>query len=216
MNDPVIRVMLVDDHEVVVEGIEALLSGFDDIEVVATTTKGEAAVSLYGSALPDVVLTDLAMPDIDGVELTRRLCAADSASRILVLTAFADRRLIQQAIHAGALGYLPKSVSSSELVDGVRRAARGEVVMRGDALASMTASTSQRIGDDLTAREHEVLRNLADGLSNKQIANVLGLTPGTVRIHVSNVLRKLEVSNRTAAARIAHEQGLVTEPALRQ
>ena len=204
-----IRVMLVDDHVVVMEGLKTLLDSFSDIEGVATTTKSVTADGIYASAAPDVVLVDLAMPVLDGVELTERLREVDPSARIVILSASVGTDQVQRAVRAGALGYLVKSVGSAELVDAIHRASRGQPAISAEALDSMSAAPPAPAGHDLTPREVDVLAGVTQGLSNKQIARSLGVKPGTVRIHVSNSLEKLDVSTRTAAARVAHEQRLV-------
>ena len=149
------------------------------------------------------------MPDVDGVEATRRVIAAHPTTRVLALTAFIDHRLVNAAITAGAAGYLLKSVSGDELAAAIRTVASGASILSPDAL-SFVMSDGSEVGSDLTPRERDVLDWVAEGLSNKQIAATLGLSPGTVRIHVSNILAKLHVENRTAAATVARDAGLLT------
>ena len=209
MTSPPIRLVLIDDHAVVTEGVSMLLARFSDLEIVGTASGGADAVGLVDATQPDVVLMDLSMPDVDGVEATRRVIAAHPNSRVLALTAFIDHRLVNAAMAAGAAGYLLKSVSGDELAAAIRTVASGASILSPDAL-SFVVSPPNKVGDDLTPRERDVLDQVALGLSNKQIARALGLSPGTVRIHVSNILAKLHVENRTAAATVARNAGLVT------
>lgn len=206
---PSIRVALVDDHPVVTEGLSLLLEGFPDIEIVATATGGKEAIDRVNRVQPDVVLMDLSMPVIDGVEATRQIVAAHPEVRILALTAFIEHRLVRDVMAAGAAGYLLKSVGGDELAAAIRTVASGASILSDDAL-TMFITEPQRIGDDLTPRELDVLHGVVRGLANKQIATELGLSAGTVRIHVSNILAKLHVENRTAAATVALDAGLVT------
>jgi len=204
-----IRLILVDDHAVVTEGISILLARFSDLEIVGTASRGADALGLVDATHPDVVLMDLSMPDVDGVEATRRVIAAHPHARILALTAFIDHRLVNEAMAAGAAGYLLKSVSGDELAAAIRTVASGASILSPDAL-SFVVSEGREVGHDLTPRERDVLDWVARGLANKQIAAKLGLSAGTVRIHVSNILAKLDVENRTSAANVARDAGLVT------
>ena len=204
-----IRLALVDDHAVVTEGVSMLLARFSDLEIVGTASGGADAVGLVDATHPDVVLMDLSMPDVDGVEATRRVIAAHPGVRILALTAFVDHRLVNAAMAAGAAGYLLKSVSGDDLAAAIRTVASGASILSPDAFSVVMGSRNE-VGDDLTPRERDVLDQVARGLSNKQIATALGLSPGTVRIHVSNILAKLDVDNRTAAATVARDAGLVS------
>lgn len=208
MTSPPIRLVLVDDHAVVTEGVAMMLARFPDLEIVGTASRGADALGLVDATLPDVVLMDLAMPDVDGVEATRRVITAHPSARVLALTAFMDHRLVNAAIAAGVAGYLLKSVSGDELAAAIRTVASGASILSPDAL-SFVMNDGSTVGDDLTPRERDVLDRVAEGLSNKQIAATLGLSPGTVRIHVSNILAKLHVENRTAAAMVARSAGLL-------
>jgi NarL family two-component system response regulator LiaR len=203
-----IRLVLVDDHAVVTEGLSVLLARFADLDIVGTASGGAEAPDLVETTQPDVILMDLSMPGVDGVEATRRIIAAHPNARILALTAFIDHRLVNEAMAAGAAGYLLKSVSGDELAAAIRTVASGASILSPDALSFVMAERD-RVGDDLTPRERDVLDWVARGLANKQIASELGLSPGTVRIHVSKILAKLQVDNRTAAARVARDAGLV-------
>lgn len=207
-----IRVLLVDDHAVVTDGLTVLLTGLEGLEVVGAAAGGETAVELYRELRPDVVLMDLSMPDVDGVEATRRIIVLHPEARILALTAFVDDNLVRNALAAGAHGYLLKNASGAELHDAIRTIAEGRSILSDEALRHLAVQRDRRrVGDDLTPRERTVLTHLVCGLSNKQIATELGLQPGTVRIHVSNILAKLGADNRTAAAHIARSNGLTGE-----
>jgi DNA-binding NarL/FixJ family response regulator len=203
-----IRLVLADDHAVVLEGLSMVLSRFDDFEIVATALGGREAVMCVSEVRPDVVLMDLSMPDVDGVEAIRQIHAEQPSARVLALTAFLEHQLVTAAIEAGALGYLLKSASGDEIAAAVRIVAAGGSTLTPAALP-LLAGDGDTVGQDLTPRERDVLGHLAAGLSNKHIATELGLRPGTVRIHVSNILAKLYVENRTAAAVLARERGLV-------
>lgn len=208
----VIRLVLADDHAVMLEGLSMVLTRFEDFEIAGTAMGGEEAVRRVAEVEPDVVLMDLSMPDVDGVEAIRRIRAAQPGVRVLALTAFLEHRLVTGAIEAGALGYMLKSASGDELAAAIRTVASGGSTLAPEALP-LLATPADSLGHDLTPREADVLQHLSAGLSNKQIAAELGLRPGTVRIHVSNILLKLQVENRTAAAMAARDLGLVaTEP----
>jgi DNA-binding NarL/FixJ family response regulator len=204
----IIRLLLVDDHAVVLEGLSMVLARFDDFELVGTASGGAQAVDLFAELLPDVVLMDLSMPDVDGVEAIRRIRADHPDARVLALTAFLEARLVADAVNAGAKGYQLKKASGDELATAIRSVAAGGSILTAEALP-MLATHTDTVGLDLTPRELDVLEQLASGLANKQIATELGLSLGTVRIYVSNILTKLQVDNRTAAAVLAHNDGLV-------
>lgn len=207
---PAIRLLLVDDHAVVTEGLSMLLARFADIEIVGIADGGLAAIDRVDSLRPDIVLMDLSMPGLDGVEATRRIRAAHPDVKVLALTAFMEHRLVTGAIEAGASGYLLKSVSSDELATAIHTVASGGSILDAKALELLvTPSNPDGVGDDLTPRELDILALLVHGMSNKQIAQQLELSPGTVRIHVSNILTKLHVENRTAAAYVARNRHLV-------
>ena len=205
-----IRVLLVDDHAVVTEGLTMLLAGFDDLDVAGTASGGHEAVERYRELRPDVVLMDLSMPDVDGVEATLQIVRLDPEARVLALTAFVEGTLVTDALSAGASGYLLKNASGDDLHDAIRTVADGRSILSDEALRVLMAPTGgDAPGHDLTPRELDVLAHVALGVSNKQIAGELGLQQGTVRIHVSNILAKLRADNRTAAAHIARTHRLV-------
>ena len=204
-----IRVLIAEDHSVVRAGLEQLLTGVDDIEVVATASNGAEAVEGVARLRPDVVLMDLVMPELDGTEATRRISAADGEVKVVVLTSFSDRNAIVDALDAGAIGYLLKDAEPEELVRGIRAAARGESPLDPKAARELLSARVERPPAELTAREREVLALLASGLANKQIAQRLGISEKTVKAHLTSVFARLEVTDRTQAALWAQRHGLV-------
>jgi DNA-binding NarL/FixJ family response regulator len=206
----VIRLLVVDDHAVVRAGLERLLANFDDVELVGTAADGEEAVSLSAELIPDVVLMDLAMPVLDGIEATRRIVAARPETQVVVLTSFSDRVGILGALDAGAVGYLLKDAEPAELMSGIRAAARGEAPLAPKAAKAVLAARSeQRPAAQLTERERDVLALLAAGLPNKQIGRRLGISEKTVKGHVTSVFRRIGVDDRTQAALWARQHGLL-------
>lgn len=220
-----IRIVLVDDHAIVRDGIRSLLRTQPDIEVVGEAEDGQAAVSLVGNLEPDVILMDLVMPGMDGIEAIRRIIDARPESRILVLTSFSAEDKVFPAIKAGATGYLLKDCDSEELVRAIHQVQRGEASLHPKIarmlLQEMTASRRAGIAepaprperptlDPLTERELEVLRWVAHGNTNREIADELGVAEGTVRTHVSNILSKLHLASRTQATLFALREGLTS------
>jgi DNA-binding NarL/FixJ family response regulator len=205
-----IRVLIVDDHGIVRRGISALLSTETDIEVLGEATNGAEGVEKAEALRPDVVLMDMVMPIMDGIEATRRITAMKNGPRVLVLTSFAADDKVFPAIKAGALGYLLKDSSPDDLLHAIRSVHRGNLVLPQD-LAVKLMQPQQTVAalDQLTERETDVLRLLAQGQSNQEIAVNLSISTTTVRSHVSNILLKLGVSNRTQAALIAKERQLL-------
>ena len=196
-----IRVLLAEDHAVVRGGLLQLLGDIDDFEVVGAATGGEEAVTLAAEHKPDVVLMDLEMPDLDGIEATRRIRAADPEVNVVVLTAFSDRRRILDAIDAGAVGYLLKDAEPEELIRGLEAAARGESPLAPKAAQALVAArTAGQTDPDLTPREREVLGLVADGLPNKLIARRLEISEKTVKAHLTNIFQRIGVTDRTQAA----------------
>ena len=204
-----IRIVLADDHDVVRRGLTALLDGTDGFAVVGAAADGEEAVALAGEHQPDVVLMDLSMPGVDGIEATRRLMAERPESRVVVLTSFSDRERILDALDAGAVGYLLKDAEPDELLRGIEAAARGESPLAPKAAkAVLTARAEGRPAAELTARELEVLALLAQGLANKQIARRLGIAEKTVKAHLTSVFQSIGVTDRTQAALWARSHGI--------
>lgn len=212
MNEqPPIRVMLVDDHLLVRDGLNLLLSTFDHIKVVGLAENGEQAIILCSRLQPDVILMDLVMPEMDGPTAIAHIRSEFSQVQIIALTSFVEEELVQQAVQAGAIGYLLKNASADQLVEAIHAASQGRPTLDPQATqALMNATTaSPPVGYDLTNREREVLALLTDGNPNKEIARQLTLSPGTVRVYVSNILNKLGVTNRTEAAAVARQYRLV-------
>ena len=206
-----IRLLIVDDHSVVREGLRAFLRLQEGIEVVGEAASADEAVSVAAASSPDVVLLDLVMPEGDGIGAIRRLIECAPGVRVLVLTSFADDAQIFAAIAAGAAGYLLKDVDPQALADGIREVHAGRPALHASVAARlMRHSGSPRSrSDDLTARERDVLRLVVEGLANKQIAQRLGIGEKTIKTHVSRVLAKLGVTDRTQAAVLAIREGLV-------
>jgi two-component system, NarL family, response regulator LiaR len=210
MSDP-IRVLIVDDHAVVREGLRTFLDLQDGIEVVGEAGDGEQAISEAERLRPDVVLIDLVMPELDGVQTMRALRERVPSARAVVLTSYLDDERLLPAMRAGAAGYLLKSVQPQELARAVRTAAAGQALIDPAVAARLVEAldgSSDDQADRLTPREREVLALLARGFANKRIAVELGIAEKTVKTHVSNVLAKLGVSDRTQAALYASRLGL--------
>jgi NarL family two-component system response regulator LiaR len=214
MTEP-IRVLVVDDHAVVRQGLRAFLDVQEDVEVVGEATNGVEAVEQTRQLLPDVVLMDLVMPEMDGIEATRKIRALSPRTQVIVLTSFAEDEKVFPSIKAGALGYLLKDVSPAELVKAIQAAHRGEAQLHPEIARKLMDEFSTRakepIPGDLTERELEVLRLIARGRSNRQIAEELVISEKTVKTHVSNILSKLHLTDRTQAAIYALREGLVPE-----
>lgn len=212
MAEPPVRVLLVDDHLVVRQGLRAFLQLQPDIEVVGEAAGGDAAVAAAASARPDVVLMDLLMPDGDGVSAIRALAAAAPEARVLVLSSFADDERVFAAMQAGAAGYLLKDVLPDALADAIRDVRRGRPALHPEVAARLMRRVADPAGaavEHLTPREREVLQLVVEGYANKQIARRLRIAEKTVKTHVSSILQKLGVADRTAAAVLAIRQGLV-------
>jgi NarL family two-component system response regulator LiaR len=212
-----IRVLVADDHTVVRKGIRAVLSTEPGIEVVAEAADGAEAVEAVRTLAPDVVLMDLVMPTMSGIDALRQILAEQPGARILVLTSFATDDQVLPAIRAGALGYLLKDSGPEELVRAIHQVHRGESSLHPrvarqvlDQLARPAALTSPEPATPLTGRELEVLRLVARGLSNQEIAAALVLSEASVRVHVSSILGKLQLASRTQAALYALRQGLAS------
>lgn len=212
MTEPTpIRVMIVDDHMLVRDGLKLLLSTFDDLEVVALAEDGQQAMDLCPQVQPDVVLMDIVMPKVDGPTATQRIRESWPQVAVIALTSFLDEELVQGAIGAGATGYLLKNVSATQLAEAIRAAHQGRSTIDPAAVQVLVQSAGQPppLGHDLTGREREVLALLVDGLTNREIAERLTLSPATVRVYVSNILSKLGAKNRTEAASLALQHNLI-------
>jgi DNA-binding NarL/FixJ family response regulator len=212
-----IRVLLAEDHEVVRQGLKLLIDGQPDMEVVGEAGDGRAAVDGASTLQPNVVVVDVAMPNVNGLAATRRLREAAPSSAVVALTRYADDAYVQELLHAGALGYVLKQSPSSELLDAVRAAAAGRRHL-DRSLAARVGETMLRTrgpraaSPPITDRETEVLRLMALGHSNRDIANALDLSVKTVEVHKANAMRKLGLAGRTDVVRYALLQGWLREP----
>jgi two-component system, NarL family, response regulator LiaR len=208
---PPIRVMLVDDHTMVRRGLATFLKVFDDLELVGEAADGETAVQLCEQILPDVVLMDMVMPDIDGVTATRLIRQRFPTVQVIALTSFKEEGLVQSALQAGVIGYLLKDVLADELAEAIRAAHAGRGTLSPEVAQSMTHAAAQPSPSsyDLTEREREVLALMVAGLNNSEIAEKLVVSPSTIKSHVSNILGKLGVASRTEAAALAVRYRLV-------
>jgi NarL family two-component system response regulator LiaR len=210
-----IKVLIVDDHGIVRRGTQALLAEIDDIEVVGEADNGETAVSQAQALQPDVILMDLMMPKMDGIEAIRRIMVRDPQSRILALTSFATDDKVFPAIKAGALGYFLKDAPPEALIGAIRQVDRGEPSLQPEIAQRVLQEFSRTEPDTpeaetLTDREREVLGLVARGLQDEDIAQKLSISPVTVRTHVSNILHKLHLNNRVQATLYALRQGIST------
>jgi NarL family two-component system response regulator LiaR len=207
-----IRVMLVDDHEMVRKGLALFLKAFDDLELVGEAGSGPAAIQLCSEILPDVVLMDVVMPEMDGVETTRVIRQQFPQIQVIALTSFTEGDLVKNALEAGAIAYLLKDVSAEELARALRAAHSGRATLSPDAAQALVQSSNQPPvpGLDLTEREREVLALMVEGLNNTQIAEKLTVSPSTIKSHVSSILAKLDVSTRTEAVTLAFRHKLVS------
>lgn len=208
----VIRVMLVDDHDVVRRGLAVVLKAFDDFVLAGEAADGEEAIRLCETAHPDVILMDLMMPEIDGVAATKAIRQAYPNVQVVALTSFKDERLVQAALQAGAIGYMLKNASIDELANTIRAAYAGKPTLASEAAQVLieAATRPSQPKYNLTSRESEVLALMVKGLNNPQIADQLVISRSTVKFHVSVILSKLGVSSRTEAVAIAIQQNLVT------
>jgi NarL family two-component system response regulator LiaR len=208
-----IRVMTVDDHEILRGGIRFLLLAFEDIELVGEAHSGEEALCLCGQVQPDVVLMDMMMSGIDGVETTKALREKNPQVQVLVLTSFHDSNLVHGAMQAGAVGYLLKGVPMDELADAIRAAHAGRPTLAAEAVQALVQPREPelKLGKDLSDREREVLALLVEGRSNAEIAEQLIVSVAAAKYHVGSILSKLGAANRTEAAALALKHGLVPE-----
>ncbi|MEZ0235751.1 MAG: response regulator [Actinomycetota bacterium] len=207
-----IRVVIADDHKVVRVGLEQLLQTFDDVEFLGAGEGGEEAVTLCDQHRPDVLLLDLSMPDLDGIEVTKRLRDVSPDTKVVVFTSFSDRERIVQALDAGAVGYLLKDAEPDELHAAVQAAARGEAPLTPRAAAALLAHRRDRPPEvELTPREREVLGLVVGGLANKQIARRMGISEKTVKGHLTNLFQRIGVADRTQAALWAERTGALRD-----
>ena len=209
-DEPRIKVMLVDDHAVVRSGLSAFLSVVPDLELVGEAENGDEAVRRCGLLQPDVILMDLMMPGTDGVTATRLIHEKYPVVHVIALTSFPEDDLVQKALQAGATSYLMKNVSARELAEAIRAAHRGKMTLSPEAAQALAhAAANQAEGAELTDREREVLKLMVEGLNNTEIAERLVVSLSTVKYHISNILSKLQVTNRVAAVTLAMQKKLV-------
>lgn len=212
MADKIIRVLLVDDHQVVRRGLRTFLEIQDDIEVVGEAADGAEGVARSEELHPDVVLMDIKMPGTDGIEALRKLRELDNPAKVLIVTSFTEQRTVVPALRAGASGYVYKDVDPEALAGAIRSVHAGHVLLQpevaGALLAQEDGGTGTGRGSTLTEREREVLGLIADGRSNREIARALVLSEKTVKTHVSNILMKLDLADRTQAALWAVRHGV--------
>ena len=207
-----IRVMVVDDHKVVCQGLATFLSAFDDLEMVGEAANGVEAVRLCAEIQPDVILMDLKMPKMDGISATRAIREAHSEVQVIALTSISeDKTLVQQALQAGAIGFLYKDISGDELADAIRAARAGNPTLTPEATRLLIQMSTEPTPQDfdLTQRELEVLALMVEGLNNPQIAERLFVSLSTAKFHVSSILSKLAATSRTEAVAIALQHHLV-------
>lgn len=205
-------VLLVDDHPLVRAGLTTLISTTDDLLVIGEAAGGEQAVSMAGEREPDVVLMDLSMPGMGGVEATRQILDAHPQICVVVLTSFAEKDRVADALAAGAVGYLLKDCDPREVLAAIRSAALGHAPLDPRVARALLPSATTRVSETLSVRELQVLRLVARGLANKQIGRALGITERTVKVHVGHVFRRIGVADRTSAAMWARDNLGVDEP----
>ncbi|MEU2546766.1 response regulator transcription factor [Streptomyces roseolus] len=214
MADKPIRVLLVDDHQVVRRGLRTFLEVQDDIEVVGEAADGAEGVALAEELRPDVVLMDVKMPGADGIEALKRLRALANPAKVLIVTSFTEQRTVVPALRAGASGYVYKDIDPDALACAIRSVHAGHVLLQPEVAGALLAQDVPQggtgRGTTLTEREREVLGLIADGRSNREIARALVLSEKTVKTHVSNILMKLDLADRTQAALWAVRHGLTT------
>jgi NarL family two-component system response regulator LiaR len=214
MTEP-INILIVDDHEVVRKGVRSYLETLPDFRVVGEASSGEKGVEMVTELIPDIVLLDLIMPGMDGVETTRQIKKISPRTQVVVLTSYHEDVHIFPALKAGAISYILKDMKMEKLVEALHRAVRGEVTLHPRVAARVLQNIrgehdeGQPLFTDLTEREHDVLKLIANGMTNSQIAEKLVISENTVKGHVSNILSKLHVADRTQVAVYAWQRGLV-------
>jgi len=211
MENERIRVALADDHDMVRKGLSVLLEQFDDLEIVGEAKDGQAALDLCRRINPDVLLLDMIMPRMDGLQVINVIREQCPNTQVIALTSFGDQETVQKAIKGGAIGYLMKNVSGDELANAIRKAHQGQSTLSPEAAQVLIRATVQppQIGHDLTEREREVLALMIEGLNNREIAEQLIISSSTVKNHVSSILSKLQTSSRTHAVALAVEHGII-------
>jgi DNA-binding NarL/FixJ family response regulator len=221
MNDTkTIHILIADDHLMVRKGLSALIQGIADFTLVGEAENGKQAITMYTTLHPDVVLMDIVMPDVGGIEAIRAIRAGDPAANIIALTSFSDEQLISQALAAGARGFLYKDVSVDELINAIRQTHLGQVILDSDALSALVgkleASQNREQhpvsgGVKLTPREKDVLHLLVEGRTTKQMAIILRIQPSTIKQALSSLYQKLGANNRTEAVSIALREKIYSE-----
>ncbi len=206
-----IRIVIVDDHAVVRSGLSDFVLAFDDFELLGEADGGRQAVELCVKCKPDIVLMDMVMPDMDGATATQLIRQANPDIQIVALTSFREEELVSAALKAGAIGYLLKNVTAEQLATAIRNAVHGCPTFAPEATIALmhVATAPPPIGHDLTRRERDILPLMVQGLNNQKIAETLGVELSTIKYHVSNIISKLGVSNRTEAASLATQHHLV-------
>ena len=210
-----IRLIVVDDHIKVHQGIAAITDAFDDLEIVGHASNGQEAISLVNEQMPDLVLMDVIMPVMNGIEATRRIHALRPDIKVLALSSFQDADSVREMMNAGAVGYVLKNASIDDLVHTIRAAHSGKIVLSPEAStlllqpASSPAAPAKSNDFGLTQREREILKLVVDGKNNSEIAALLIISLSTVKFHVSSIFAKMTVTNRVEAARMAMEHGLL-------
>jgi len=210
-----IKVLLVDDHAIMRDGIKALLSIHDDIEIVGEASEGKEAIEIAQELMPDVVVMDIAMPGMDGLEATRRLTKRSPRIKVLVLTQYDNREYILSIIKVGAAGYVPKKALGSELVSAIRAVCRGDSFLYPSAAKALIEDYRQQAKkgdpyDSLTGREREILKLIAEGHTSREIADALFISLKTVHGHRTKIMEKLDLHNRTELIKYAMRKGLVS------
>jgi len=211
-----ISVLIVDNHDVVRQGLQTFLDLMDDIEVVGQATNGVEAVAQTDRLAPDIVLMDLMMPEMDGIEATRQIGSKNPSTKVIVLSSFSDDDKVFSAIRAGAKGYLLKDISSTELADAIRAVHKGDPHLHPEIAKKMMnqfvdlEKKPEGVSKDLTPREIEVLRLVAEGMNNAELAQALFISEKTVKTHVHSILSKLNLADCTQAAIYAYKHGLVS------
>ncbi len=205
-----IRILLVDDHAVVRSGLSKFLMVNKDLQLVAEASDGSEAIQMAGLHQPDVILMDLMMPGMDGISATREIHQKYPQIKVIALTSFSEQNQVQGALQAGAIGYLQKNVTASELGNAIRSAYNGRMTLSQEAVQALATSVTGGYvpGNELTERERDVLKGMVEGLNNNEIAEKLFISLGTVKFHISNIFQKLGVDSRVEAVKMAIEQKL--------
>jgi DNA-binding NarL/FixJ family response regulator len=210
-----IKVLLVDDHAIMRDGIKALLSIDSDIEIVGEAEEGKEAIEKAAALSPDVIVMDIAMPGMDGLEATRRIMKQNPKAKVLVLSQYDNREYVLSAIKAGSAGYLPKRALGSELISAIREIYKGESFLHPSAASTLMKDYREQayttdIYDQLTPREREILKLIAEGHTSKEIAGILFISLKTVTGHRTNIMEKLGLRNRTELIKYAVKKGLLS------